>query len=92
MSSKSVPRDKIPWYPTIDEEKCTGCRECFEFCKNEVFEWDDEKNCPKVVNPLNCVVGCSACMNLCSQDAISFPKIQDIRQIIRELREHEPTN
>ena len=83
----NIPREKIPWYPTIDEEKCIGCEECFKFCGNGVFVWDEENNRPKVVKPFNCVVGCSACKNLCAQEAISFPSMKDIHDIIKSLRQ-----
>ncbi len=86
MSTK-IPREEIPWYPTIDEEKCIGCGECYDFCQNGVFEWDEENNCPKVLKPFNCVVSCSACKNLCTQDAISFPTMQEIREIIKKYYE-----
>jgi NAD-dependent dihydropyrimidine dehydrogenase PreA subunit len=87
MPHKDIPREKIPWYPSIERSKCNGCRECFEFCQNGVFAWDDEKNCANVVKPFQCVVGCSACQNLCSEGAISFPNLQEIHEIIRKLRE-----
>ena len=37
-----VPRDKIPWFPTIDYDKCTYCMDCDEFCPHHVFERRDE--------------------------------------------------
>jgi len=82
-----VPREYIPWYPTIDEDKCIGCGECFNFCKNGVFEWDEEKNCPRVAQPYSCVVGCSACQKLCTQDAISFPSMKEIAEIIKKYHQ-----
>lgn len=27
---KGVPREQVPWYPTIDMDTCTGCRTFFE--------------------------------------------------------------
>ena len=33
-----VPREKIPWFPTIDYEKCNYCMECDKFCPHRVFE------------------------------------------------------
>ena len=33
-----VPREKIPWAPTIDYAKCDFCMECDEFCPHQVFE------------------------------------------------------
>ncbi|MDO9068134.1 MAG: 4Fe-4S binding protein [Deltaproteobacteria bacterium] len=25
---RGIPREEILWFPTIDAEKCIGCREC----------------------------------------------------------------
>ena len=69
----SVPRDKIPWFPKIDFDACIGDQECVNFCKNDVFVWDELKNRPEVIRPLNCVVGCDACSQICPAEAISFP-------------------
>jgi NAD-dependent dihydropyrimidine dehydrogenase PreA subunit len=87
MAMGPIPREKIPWFPTVDTDKCVGDQECVEFCKNEVFEWDAANGHPLVKNPYNCVVGCSACANICSSGAISFPSVEQIREVIRELRE-----
>lgn len=87
MTIKDIPREKIPWYPTIDEAVCIGDKECFNFCKNKVFGWDGENQRPIVENPSNCVLGCSACANLCSVRAIRFPSLEEIRALIRKIRE-----
>ena len=42
-----VPRAKIPWFPTIDYEKCTSCMECDTFCPHRVFE--RRENCTRLV-------------------------------------------
>ncbi|MGQ9559721.1 MAG: 4Fe-4S dicluster domain-containing protein [Candidatus Oleimicrobiaceae bacterium] len=84
---RDIPREKIPWFPTVDYDACTGDQECFNFCKNEVFRWDEGSNRPVVENPYNCVLGCSACANICPAGAITFPSLEDIRQLIRKLRE-----
>jgi NAD-dependent dihydropyrimidine dehydrogenase PreA subunit len=86
MSTLDIPRDKIPWFPTIDYDKCVGCMECYNFCRNNVFTWDEAKNRPIVKNPYNCVLGCSACTQLCLVGAISFISIEELRKIIRKLR------
>nr|MBC7243770.1 ferredoxin family protein [Chloroflexota bacterium] len=85
MNPRGIPREQIPWYPRVDLDQCIGCQECFNFCGNGVYQWDDEGNHPIVANPYNCVVGCSACANLCSGDAISFPTKEEIRKAIAEL-------
>lgn len=38
MVFSGIPREKIPWFPIIDYDKCVGCQECFNFCGNGVFE------------------------------------------------------
>ena len=87
MTVKPVPREKIPWYPSIDEEKCDGCRVCFQFCQHGVYLWDEKKNIAKVMQPFQCVVGCNGCQSLCAQGAISFPDLDAVHEIIRRLRE-----
>ena len=84
---KQVPREKIPWYPSIDEEKCDGCQVCVQFCQHGVYLWDEKKNIAKVMQPFQCVVGCNGCENLCATGAISFPDLDAIQEIIRKLRE-----
>ncbi len=79
---RGIPREQIPWFPTIYEDLCDGCRKCVEFCPYDVFEWDEDKNVPLVVNPLNCVVGCTSCADICPLDAIGFPP----RSMLETLR------
>jgi NAD-dependent dihydropyrimidine dehydrogenase PreA subunit len=83
----NLPRKKIPWFPAIDFDKCVGCKECFNFCRNGVYEWDEENNKPKVVRPYNCVVGCSACANLCAGEAITFPTRKELIDIFNKAKE-----
>jgi NAD-dependent dihydropyrimidine dehydrogenase PreA subunit len=77
------PREKIPWFPTIDSEKCVQCGVCMN-CGREVYEWRQEG--PEVARPYDCVVGCSTCANLCQGEAISFPNIEGIRETYRKER------
>lgn len=77
------PREKIDWFPTIDSEKCVKCGMCMN-CGKNVFDWT--KSGAKVARPYNCVVGCTTCANLCLGNAITFPDIQDIREIYKKER------
>lgn len=86
MASAGIPRQLIPWFPTVDAGLCTGDQECFKFCKNQVFEWDEQANRPVVVNPYNCVVGCQACVNICPVGAISFPSKEELKAMLKRLR------
>ncbi len=86
MPTGAIPREMIPWFPTVDYGVCTGDQECFKFCKNQVFKWDEENNRPVVKNPYRCVVGCQACLNVCPVQAIRFPTKDELREMLKRLR------
>ncbi|HYH03590.1 MAG TPA: ferredoxin family protein [Bacillota bacterium] len=69
-----IPRQEVPWFPTIDQAKCTQCGTCVDFCSQGTYI-RDEKNNPVVKNPYNCVVGCSGCKPQCPAEALSFPPL-----------------
>ncbi len=84
-----LPRDKIPWFPAIDYEKCTGCLTCVETDKNaghNVYEVEGNPPRPVVKNPYECVVGCETCAKLCPNNAISFPSRDELKQVLKQLR------
>ncbi len=81
---KGTAREKIPWNPTVEEDKCVGCRACYEFCGHSVYAWNDETNKPVVAEPFQCVVGCSSCKNQCGTEAISFPPLSVLKPFLRE--------
>jgi len=72
------PRDKVPWFPSIDESKCVKCGMCMN-CGKDVYKWTKEG--PKVAHPYQCVVGCTTCGTLCLGNAIAFPDIHIVREI-----------
>jgi len=79
-----IPRKDIPWHPTVDVDTCIGCTLCFATCGRTVYDMQDNK--AVVVNPLNCMVGCSTCGAVCPVQAISFPD----RDLVWKLeREHK---
>ena len=80
-----IPREDIPWFPTIDPDKCVNDSVCIDFCDNDVFAQEDISTV--VANPLNCVVGCSSCARVCPSDALSFPDNEELVEILRQLRE-----
>jgi NAD-dependent dihydropyrimidine dehydrogenase PreA subunit len=81
-SWKGIPRDRIPWHPTVDAGKCVGCRSCFDFCSHGVYSWDEAAGIPVVANPSNCVVGCSNCSHQCKEEAISFPPLSVLTDLL----------
>ena len=80
---KGTPREQIPWYPAVDLAKCVGCRRCFEFCSHGVYGWDEAANTPKVLEPFQCVVGCSSCSQECEEGAIAFPPLTILKEFVR---------
>ena len=78
MSEKrwhGIPRSRIPWYPTIDYEKCRWCGKCVDYCKLGVYEFEEQGNKKKSVvkNPCQCVVLCTGCDEICPARAIKTP-------------------
>ncbi len=73
---QGIPREEVPWFPTIMEELCDGCRICLDFCPFGVYEYDDKTNKVKVANPYYCEVGCSICAVKCEPKAILFPPLR----------------
>ncbi len=63
----------IPWFPVIDYDRCTHCKQCLNFCLFRVFELDEKENVI-VRNPSNCKTSCPACARVCPERAIIFPK------------------
>jgi len=80
------------WYPVIDEEKCTSCGQCAEFCLFGVYE--NVGKSVKVTFPQVCKYNCPACGRICPQMAIVFPKYKQGGAIsgsdtFDEQKEHE---
>ena len=56
----------------IDQDRCTDCGLCSNFCIFGVYSFEDNKL--KVDNPDNCKTDCPACARVCPETAIMFPK------------------
>jgi NAD-dependent dihydropyrimidine dehydrogenase PreA subunit len=85
-----IPRSKIPWYPTINYEKCITCGKCVDFCHMKVFA-TEEKNGKKrtiVEKPNSCVVTCTGCDPICPTGAINHPSKREFQEKIRALRKN----
>jgi len=70
---EGIPREQIPWFPTVSPELCDGCGKCIEVCPKDVFEMD-EANKAVVVEPFLCIVGCCFCKSACDPQAILMPE------------------
>jgi len=88
---EGLPRDKIPWDPKIDYNKCTTCEKCVEFCHMTAFKTKtiNDKKKTIVVNPNKCVVFCRGCENICPQGAISHPDEAETQKIVDNLRNNQ---
>jgi NAD-dependent dihydropyrimidine dehydrogenase PreA subunit len=93
-----IPREEIPWVPTVDAEACIGCQLCYVTCGRGVYEMHEAVAVP--VSPMECAVGCSTCGNICPTNAIGFPSLDAVWRLERErqifkivkkeaLRKHE---
>lgn len=79
-----IPREQIDWHPSVIADRCIGCGLCATSCGRGVFAFDYESNKPVVVAPQMCMVGCTTCSTICTQDALEFPSQGYIRQVIRQ--------
>lgn len=73
-----IPRETISWNPSIVEDVCIGCGTCVTGCNRLVYRFDFDRKKPVVVDPLNCMVGCTTCANTCPVHAIEFPPIETV--------------
>ncbi len=82
QSWHGIPREEIPWFPTVDAEACIGCQLCFVTCGRGVYEMD--ARVANVAKGLSCMVGCSTCAAVCPTQAISFPERELVWRVERE--------
>ena len=89
-----IPRSEIPWYPTIDYEKCVSCGKCVDYCKLGTFEFEEKNGEKRTVakNPNNCVVLCTGCDEICPTGAIKHQSKKETSEIIRNLRKTHDLN
>lgn len=80
-----VPREEIPWNPTVNLNACIGCGTCVTGCSRLVYRYDYDEQKAVVADPLNCMVGCTTCANTCPVNAISFPPLASVLDL-----EHRP--
>jgi NAD-dependent dihydropyrimidine dehydrogenase PreA subunit len=85
---EGIPRSKIPWYPTIDYDKCISCGKCAEYCTLGVYEVEGNQGKKRSVvrNPNSCVVFCTGCEEICPAGAIKFPSKKETKKIIKKLQ------
>jgi NAD-dependent dihydropyrimidine dehydrogenase PreA subunit len=85
---EDIPRKKIPWYPSINYEKCISCGKCVDFCHMRAFGFEEKDGKKKTVvkNPNSCVVFCRGCEDICPAGAITHPSEEETQKIIEKLK------
>ncbi|HOF17427.1 MAG TPA: hypothetical protein PK082_00845 [Phycisphaerae bacterium] len=61
------------WFPVIDRDRCTGCKQCLNFCLFGVYALSGDGRV-EVREPARCKPHCPACARVCPSLAIMFPK------------------
>lgn len=67
----------------VNLEVCNGCGLCVTSCGRSVFRYDYDARQSVVTEPVQCMVGCTTCANICTEQAISFQPFSDIRLLIK---------
>lgn len=65
--------DWPPWFPIIDESRCSRCGQCVSFCLFGVYTRVNGR--VTVTQPHHCKNNCPACARICPEAAIIFPKL-----------------
>ena len=72
--------------PTIDAEKCRGCKSCMKECANNGLVWNDASKKMEISNE-NCV-GCGRCIGACNFDAIAFSSSAAVKELNCRMAEY----
>ena len=80
------PRERLPWFPTINCEVCLSDLECVNFCPAGVFDWDPVTRKPVVARPFDCIPGCRSCADNCKAKGISVPGKKDVAAALKRIR------
>lgn len=83
-----LPRNEIDWFPKIDKKKCRPDEcgfICVKFCPFGVFSHNGN-GFVDVLKPYECNVGDESCRFQCPYDAISFPKREELKEMLRKVR------
>jgi NAD-dependent dihydropyrimidine dehydrogenase PreA subunit len=53
----------------VDNEKCKGCKRCYDVCPLDVYSWDESAGRPVVAYEEECQM-CFVCQEECPADAV----------------------
>ena len=77
-----IPRETIDWHPIVSDEACIGCGICVTTCGRQVYRFDFDRKKAVVAEPTQCAVGCTTCTNMCPTQAIHFPSLDQVVEIL----------
>lgn len=89
MPKPRSPRERFPWYPTINCQGCLRDLECLNFCPANVFDWDPATGAPIVARPLDCIPGCNSCAENCKGNSITLPGKKAVAAALKRIRSEE---
>ena len=72
--------------PTIDTNKCRGCRRCQKECANGGLVYDE--SIKKMTIDKNHCLGCGRCLGFCNFDAISFKESNANTELAQRIAEY----
>ena len=72
--------------PSIDQNKCRGCKRCQRVCANGGLQYNEQIH-KMSINENNCL-GCGRCLGECNYDAISFKKANAVEVLDAKIAEY----
>ena len=72
--------------PTINQDKCRGCRRCQRECANNGLEYNEQTH-KMSINRDNCL-GCGRCLGACNFDAIRFTEDNAVPVLTAKIAEY----
>jgi len=87
---EGIPRNKIPWDPKINYEKCVACGKCIDFCHRKAFRLEEKDGKKRTVVETNrCVIFCQGCEDVCPTGAITHPSKKKTQDVIDKQKKAE---
>ena len=89
MSRLRSPRERFPWFPTLNRRGCLRDLECLNFCPADVFDWDPATGEPIVARPFDCIPGCRSCAENCKRNRILLPGKKEVKAALKRIRSED---
>ena len=74
--------DEMEHNIVIEEDKCTGCGVCVDYCHVDAIEVDPDRGIVQIVDLETCIE-CHSCQQNCPEGAIKvYPQLEDAMEKI----------